>query len=766
MKRGMLKLSAALTALLMLCLSLLSCGAQSADTQTTDAYDSSVVTDATADTGGSGTESSGSDKTDTPLDAEHIAILDLTIGSGAYKVTAAYTEDGVSLKMSGEGIDAAENISYHVSARGAVEIEDGRAWLVNISPKTSRLTVYSYASRKFATAASLTSAKCNVSAGEVELTIPYGAMKVSRDDCALAFLPSVKINGVTHSYTSEHPFASEKYAESWLCADKNGNISYNGVFESKKIADWTKPKYTTQDVVLNAGIKEETVEEAIIAITIAEQKGATGFTLRLENLKDGGNLTKEALTRIIQSTRYPIMALYYDGDISQQARLDGLTLAAECGAAIVDLQGFMYHSGSTSTTHTQTNRKYWEDLGFNMSFVDCAPAETPISAAAIEGQKGFIQKMHGLGCEVLVSTHGSTVYSAEQALAYAEFVADRGADIVKIVGKGQNAADVAECVRACQLIQKSEKLKDIKVTYHLSGHSSSYITRVLTPTFYGSYIYFCYPELTEWQDANQLDLDMAAMAYKLFNTKDEIKIDAAIDLLTKNISHTQLDKLVSNYKNAPDIVGYIYAVSSMMENKWTYSQGKWTVKLRENTNSNNYTTRAHVYDPSNDGATSVSASITGNYQPYVSATRAPRVGVFFGNDEGMLALVYNDQTKKIELCHMRERWQFRTSNKDPQKLDALVDTGLFSSETYSLNIGTGDTVKIGMQIKGEMLELYFAKGNEELSKIGEVPLSSVSKYIPTTNLHAGGVSEIYMGSPSFKKSNTLTFSGVSCDQIG
>ena len=203
----------------------------------------------------------------------------------------------------------------------------------------------------------------------------------------------------------------------------------------------------------------------------------------------------------------------------------------------------------------------------------------------------------------------------------------------------------------------------------------------------------------------------------------------------------------------------------MMENKWTFSSGKWTVKLRESTNSNNYTTRSHVYDPSTDGATSVSAAITGNYQPFVSATRKPRVGVFFGNDEGMLALVYNDDTKKIELCYMREGWQFRTSNKDPQKLDALVDTGLFSSEKYSLTISTGDTIKLGMQIKGDKLELYYAKGNEALTKIGEVPTSSVSKYIPTKNLHAGGVSEIYMGSPSFKKSNTLTFSGVSCDEI-
>lgn len=759
MKITLSKICSFILALVMLCPTLLSCsgGAKTSTESSTDAIDTTLGTSEGTDT--------GADTGDIPADIDKIQVLDLTLADGSYKILPSYTEDGISLKMTGDGIENAQSISYYISATGATEIVDGKAWLVTLTPSTSKVVVTSYASRKFGTASTLLGAACKVAEGEVELTIPYGAMKVSADNCSLAFLPSVKANGKVHSYQDDHPFTSSKYAETWLVADKHGNISYDGTFESKTIADWTKPKYTAQDVVLNAGIKEKTVEEAIVAITIAERKGATGFTLRLENLKDGGNLTKEALERITHSTKYPVMALYYDGDISQQARLDGLTLAAECGAAIVDLQGFMYHSGSTSATHTAQNKAYWENLGYNMSFVDCAPAETPISPASIDGQKKFIDKMHEMGCEVLVSTHGSTVYTAEQALAYAEFVADRGADIIKIVGKGQNAADVAECVRACKMMSESKKLEGKKFTYHLSGHSSSYITRVLTPTFYDTYIYFCYPELTEWQDANQLDLDMAAEAYKLKRPSD-ISIDDAITLLTKNITHDQLTKLVNNYKKAPDIVGYIYAVSSMMENKWTFSAGKWTVKLRESTNSNNYTTRSHVYDPSGDGASTISASFTGNYQPYVSGTRKPRVGVFFGNDERMLALVYNDDTKKIELCSMREGWQFRTSNKDPQKLDALVDTGLFSSESYSLTIGAGDTIKLGMQINGEVLELYYAKGNEALSKIGEVPMSSVSKYIPKSNVHAGGVSEIYMGSPSFKKSNTLTFSNVSYETIG
>ena len=749
--------------ILMLCAMLCSCGAKPTETQGTVGTDGTVETESTSAEGTVTPDTEESEGSSDPIGGE-TSLGSVTFGNSKYTLTGEYGDNGVKLTLTGEGADEASMVEYYVSAKGAVEITNNNAWLLSIYPSSGKLTAKTYSNRKFGTVATMTGASVKAKDDKVELTIPYSAMKAKSSECSLAVLPSVKDSSGTVSYRDEHPYTSPKYAETWLTLGRDGSFSYDNRFENRDIKNWERPKYTGQDAVLNAGIKEQTVEEAIIAIAIAESKGATGYTLRLENLNDGNVLTKEALTQITHSTKHPVMALFYDGNLSQQTRLDGLAMAAECGAAAIDLQGFMYHTGSTANTQTAQNRKYWEDRGFDMSFVDASPAETPISPEAIQGQTEYIEKIHSLGSEVLLSTHGSTVYTAEQAVAYAEFVAARGADIVKIVGKGQSARDVAECVAACRAFSQNDKLKDVKVTFHLSGASGSYITRVLCPTFYGSYIYFCYPELTEWQDANQLDLDMAVEAYKHKQSQD-ISIDDAIALLKDKIDHEQLTKLIENYQKAPEVLGYIYASKSMMDNKWTFSNGTWTVRLRENGNSNNYTTRAQAYDPSADDCTSVSASVTGNYQPYVSNTRQPRVGVFFGNDEKMLALTYNDSTKKIELCAMRDGWKFRVSSADPEKKDALINTTLYTSDALGLNIGGGDTITLGMTLTTNTLNLYYAKGNEAPTRIASIPLEQVSQYMPDTDIHAGTVSEIYMGSPSASKLNTVTFSNISYEEI-
>ena len=758
LKKSVLRLCALALLGAMLC----SCGADPAVSDSAADSQSTAATDTDAPADSATQPDDGGDNSP----AEAVKHLDKVVfANEKYTLTGEYGDDSVTLTLSGAGVDTADSVELYINPNGAAELVTDNAWRLAITPSSEKVAAYKYSSRKFTASATLKNTEVSCEDGKVELVIPYSSMSTTKDTCTLAILPSVTAGGIVHAYRDEHPYTSQKYAETWLVLEREGGFSCDCSFEQRTVKDWSKPKYTGQDAVLNAAIKENTVEEAIVAIAIAEAKGATGYTLRLETLADGNALTKDGLERIFRSTKHPVMALYYDGDQTQQKRLDDQKMAAECGAAAIDLPGFMYHTGSTAVTHTASNRKYWEDLGFDMCFIDASPAETPISPAAIQSQTEYIEEIHTLGCEVLLSTHGSTVYTAKQAVAYAEFVAARGVDIVKIVGKGQTAQDVAECVEACKAFGKNDKLANVKVSFHLSGASSAYITRVLCPTFYGSYIYFCYPELTTGQDANQLDLDMAAMAYKL-KASNEISIDDAISALNNNVKHDQLTKLITNYRSAPEIVSYIYATKSLMDKKWTFSDdGTWTVKLREKGNSNSYTTRAHAYDPSADGGMTVSATITGSYQPYVSNTRQPRVGVFFGNDEQMLALTYNDSTKKIELCAMREGWKFRVSNADPEKKDALVSTSLYTSEALGLDIGEGDSITLGMSVEGSTLVLYAAKGGEAPAKIAELPYDQVSKYLPESDLHAGIASEIYMGSPSASNLNTVTFSNVSYDEI-
>ena len=77
------------------------------------------------------TDTEKSDGTDTVADTnttkpdvDAIGVLDLTLADGTCKVTAGYTDSGVSLKMAGDGIENADSISYYISAVGATEIVD------------------------------------------------------------------------------------------------------------------------------------------------------------------------------------------------------------------------------------------------------------------------------------------------------------------------------------------------------------------------------------------------------------------------------------------------------------------------------------------------------------------------------------------------------------------------------------------------------------------------------------------------------------------
>jgi len=692
----------------------------------------------------------------------------ISLSGGKYVIDAKYDGNSVVIRTVCEDISKLDELAFYIHARGASELVEGQAYRVGVDPDQKKLSVKVYKSRKFETASSLSGASVGTSDNTVEVKIPCAALGSTAKSCELAFFPEFKVSGATVSYSSKNAYVVSKYAETWLCVNRDNKIYYKDVYRNRNIKDWEKPSYTDHEVMMNAGIKESTVEEAIIAIAIAESKGAKGFTLRLEYLYEAGAASARNIEKITHSTSYPILALFYDGSRTQKVRLDTLLLAAKNGAAAVDLQGFMGHSGSTSTTQTPQNRKYWEDQGFDMSFIDAMPAETPISAAAVNSQKDFIDKVHAAGSEVLISAHVSASFSAKQALAYAEFCAARGVDVVKIVGIGQNKLDVAECVVACGMFGQSEKLKDVKVTYHLSGAPCAYITRVLCPIFYGSYIFFCYPELTVWQDANQLDLDMAvaANAARTKTNGKTVTIDEAIALVLAETNHEQLGKLVSNYTSGYTKQGYIYGVSSLVDRQWSFSGNKYVAEIRASGNKNNYTSRSHAYDPQNDNSGSISASVSGSYQPYVSGTRQPRVGVFLGNGGQMLAFTYNTSTNKLELCALRDGWYFGASCHDPSKTDALFSLGLAPSTVYKTNVASGGTVKLGMQLTDSTLELYFAEGSAKLQKVAEIPLSTVGKYIPETECHAGVLSEIYMGSESAGNKNTVTFSDVSCAKIG
>lgn len=523
----------------------------------------------------------------------------------------------------------------------------------------------------------------------------------------------------------------------------------------------TRPSFVNKDSMFVGVIKEDTVEGAIAAIAIAEEKGAMGLDLHLTYLHDSGVLTEENLRRICRSTALPILAINYNSDISQEERLAELLLAAQAGCAAIDLPGFMFWSGSTANTHTEENVAYWENLGYGMSFIEASPSETVIDPETVEQQKAYVKSIQDLGAEVLMSCHVKTVFTAEQAVEFIRFHAMKGVDVVKVVGYGYTKEDVAACVEACKTLRDDETLS-AKFSYHLSGGVGGQITRVLCPVFYGSYVAFCYPELTERQDANQLDLDMAIEVLAAGKGADKnISIADAIVRLQQASTHTQLAELIRKYENC-HVIGKAYASSSDFSKRWAFDGDTYRMQLREGSSTSSYNLRAYAYDSTKTQSKNVyiSAVVSGDFTPHVSDTRVPKVGVYIGTEEKMLALVYNTDAKTVDLVYNPE-YTF-TYDKEIKR-DVLVSAGLIEKKSYAVKVSEGESISLSMHLTEERLDLY--AGVESLSKIASVPVTEELLTYMQKNADgsytAGVLSETYMGNASKGRENSVTFTDVS-----
>lgn len=523
----------------------------------------------------------------------------------------------------------------------------------------------------------------------------------------------------------------------------------------------TRPSFVKQDSMFVGVIKEDTVEEAIAAIDIAEEKGAMGLDLHLTYLHDSGTLTEENLGKICRSTTLPILAINYNSDISQEERLAELLLAAQAGCAAIDLPGFMFWSGSTANTHTAENVAYWENLGYGMSFIAASPAETVIDPETVEQQKAYVKRIQDLGAEVLMSCHVKTVFTAEEAVEFIRFHAMKGVDVVKVVGYGYTKEDVAACVEACKTLREDATLS-AKFSYHLSGGVGGQITRVLCPVFYGSYVAFCYPELTERQDANQLDLDMAIEALAAGKDADkDISIADAIVRLQQASTHAQLAEIIRKYENC-ETIGKAYASTSDYSKRWSFDGDTYRLLMRNATGTSSFNLRGYAYDSKHTQTKNVyvSASVTGDFTPHVSDTRVPKVGVYIGTEEKMLALVYNTNAKTVDLVY-NPQYTF-TFDKEIKR-DVLVSTGLVTPKTFAAAVSAGESISLGMHLTKDTLDLY--AGADRLAKIASVPVTEEPLTYMQKNAdgtyNAGVLSEVYMGNASKGRENSVTFTDVS-----
>lgn len=253
--------------------------------------------------------------------------------------------------------------------------------------------------------------------------------------------------------------------------------------------------------LLAAVVKEPNLREAAAAIRRAELAGAGMIDLHLSTLPRE-QVTADALRPVIAETTVPVMAMQYNWDMQMQPldftepeRLAQLKEAVCAGAACVDLQG---HTFSKEDTRSSLSLPQAAEL----CFTERLPKEVSLEPEVIEKQTEYIRAIHDLGAEVLLSVHTGVSMNCEQTLSMVRFLAQRGPDIIKVVGRCETDEELAEFCRTILTLQK--EVPQTRVSYHCAGARGA-MTRLLGPLL-GSWLMFCNERYTAASDLNQLHL--------------------------------------------------------------------------------------------------------------------------------------------------------------------------------------------------------------------------------------------------------------------
>ena len=248
-------------------------------------------------------------------------------------------------------------------------------------------------------------------------------------------------------------------------------------------------------------IREKSVSKAVAEMKNCYYDGADMIDLHLSCLE---SQDKESLTRIIRATRLPVLALHYNSDydfaplgISEEERVASLLGAVEAGAAGIDMQAYTFDASSKMEFHG-------EDI---YSFTKGNPREIVTDTAIIDKQCELIERVHGMGAEVLLSCHPSIRMPAEAVVELALFLEKRGADIIKIVNRSENEEDNREAERAMLLLKREIKTP---ISYHLYGRAGI-PTRIINPLL-GGQIAFCIDRYEPGSTMEQIDLRTARAA--------------------------------------------------------------------------------------------------------------------------------------------------------------------------------------------------------------------------------------------------------------
>ena len=272
-------------------------------------------------------------------------------------------------------------------------------------------------------------------------------------------------------------------------------------------------RFSASNTPLLAGVvKERTPEAAIEKIRYFEEKGATAIDLHLSCL-DEEFKTVAQIKRIVDCTDLPMLGLNYSRRYdwteiveSEEERAELLLKSVEAGIAAVDLLGYSFDLNSRG-------KFVGEDV---YSFTKNNPLEIVTDQAVIEKQKDFINRVHGMGKEVLLSTHPDIPMNGDQVVDLVLFLAERNPDIIKIVTRCNTEDELVEAYDTMRRLKKLNLRQ--KISFHCCGEMGR-TTRLINPVL-GSYMCFC----TKADDGNrikeQLDIVTAVNFFKQFGWID------------------------------------------------------------------------------------------------------------------------------------------------------------------------------------------------------------------------------------------------------
>lgn len=242
-------------------------------------------------------------------------------------------------------------------------------------------------------------------------------------------------------------------------------------------------------------VRERTAKAAMAEIKNCLYDGADMIDLHVSCLEDN---SVDGLKGIISSSKLPVLALHYamtnNGDyfaITEEDRMQALLRAVEAGAAGIDMQGYTYHLPSKTGFHGED--KY--------SFTKGNPREIVTDERVIERQCELIERVHGMGAEVLLSCHPLIPMKPEQVVDLALFLEKRNPDIIKIVTVANTDEEMIESVKTMVALKKEVKTP---ISFHAAGPKGK-LSRIINPAL-GGQIAFCVDRFSEGSTLEQLDL--------------------------------------------------------------------------------------------------------------------------------------------------------------------------------------------------------------------------------------------------------------------